>query len=405
MISAILLALMAVITDISSSFLSQWLNDMVEEKGLEMLPDGIIHNVLRFLTLASLTSLAIFSASKGGRLGKIGLSAIPLLLIIDLMGAMPYSTIFYQKKYLDEVPEKVAELKDRKDFFRVYSHNSIWDHKFKDMDNVFAEGTTLFMPNATMRHHLFNSQGYKVLTLSRISQLIVSIHLSKGPDRSRLADLLNIRYIIWPTEISSPDYRLIESTDSLYYYENGGALERAFLAENYQVCDSGFEFQVIMERPDFNPRNLVLLDESPSLPTDWRQPVYIGGEKGDRVDILRYEPERVVIQVKSSKPQFLVLSDAYYPGWEATVNNRKTKVYRADYALRAVAVGPGESIVEFRYRPDSVLIGAGISVGSILIFLGILAAGFVYRLSSNSLLSSVDHLPELLRIKARSANQ
>jgi len=402
---AILFAVMMVVADISSSFLSQWFDDMVEEKGLELLPDGIIHNVLRFLALASLTSLAIFTASKGGRPGKIGLASIPLLLIIDLMGAMPYTTVFYQRKCLDVVPERMAELRDREDLFRVYSHTRIWDQKFQDKNNVFAEGTDLFMPNATMRYHLFHSQGYKVLTLSRVSQLIDAILLSKGPDQSRLVDLLNIRYIIWPTEISSPDYRLIESTDSLYYYENGGALERAFLAENYQVCDSGFEFQVIMERPDFNPRDLVLLDESPSLPADWRQPENVGGEKVDQVNILIYEPERVVIQVKSGKPQFLVLSDAYYPGWEATVNNRETKVYRADYALRAVPVGAGESIIEFRYKPDSILIGAGISAGSIITFLGILAAGFVYRLASNSLLSRVDHLPEFLRIKARSTNQ
>ena len=402
---SIVLALLLFLTEVLNDSIQQWFGGMAEERGLELLPEGFLHNVMRFLTLSSLASLAIFVSLKGGKPGKIGRGAIPLLLILDLMGAMPYTTYFHPRQILDVVPEKMTDLKSNHGLFRVFSHVRIWDRKFPSVNDVLTNGTNLFMPNSTMRYRLYDSQGYKVLTLSRVNQVVNSILLSKDPDRSRLVDLLNIRYIIWPTELSSPDYRLIESSDSLYYYENEGVLERAFLAETYRVCSSGVEYQKIMEDQGFDPHQLVLLDEPPTPPLDRYVPENVENDNSDRVKIMTYEPERVVIQVESSRPQFLVLSDAYFPGWKATVNDRDTRVFRGDYALRAVPVEPGESTVEFRYEPTSVMIGAWISAGSIVFFLVLLAAGFVSRLASAGFLSKRDHLPELLRIKARSANQ
>jgi uncharacterized membrane protein YfhO len=47
----------------------------------------------------------------------------------------------------------------------------------------------------------------------------------------------------------------------------------------------------------------------------------------------------------------LVLTDLYYPGWEARVNGRTTAINATDIAFRGVAIDAGRSTVEFRYRP------------------------------------------------------
>ncbi len=53
----------------------------------------------------------------------------------------------------------------------------------------------------------------------------------------------------------------------------------------------------------------------------------------------------------------LVLTDVYFPGWQAIVDGRSTPVRRVDYLLRGVAVSPGRHTVEFRYRPTSWRVG------------------------------------------------
>jgi uncharacterized membrane protein YfhO len=55
----------------------------------------------------------------------------------------------------------------------------------------------------------------------------------------------------------------------------------------------------------------------------------------------------------------LVLSDTYYPGWKAFVDGKETKIYRADYAFRAIPLNAGTHRVEFTYDPISFKLGVG----------------------------------------------
>lgn len=118
--------------------------------------------------------------------------------------------------------------------------------------------------------------------------------------------------------------------------------------------------------PDFDPAAELLLEgEGPAPPV-------AGG--GGSADIQEYEPDRVTVRVIAGAPAFLLLADAWYPGWEAEVDGAPARLYRADYAFRAVAVPAGDHVVDFVYRPRSVRIGAALSVAALLVTLGLFAA-------------------------------
>jgi uncharacterized membrane protein YfhO len=91
-----------------------------------------------------------------------------------------------------------------------------------------------------------------------------------------------------------------------------------------------------------------------------------------KVRIYDYKPTDIKIQVTSSQPGFLVLSDTYYPGWNAYINGSKVEIFRANYAFRAIEIDSGNHNIEFKYEPVSVYLGAIVSLISMLIFLGIL---------------------------------
>ncbi len=80
--------------------------------------------------------------------------------------------------------------------------------------------------------------------------------------------------------------------------------------------------------------------------------------------------ERVGFEVDACAAGWLVMSDAYFPGWAATVDGRPAPVLRADRVLRAVAIDSGHHVVSLTYRPMSLVVGAGVS----LVAAGILAA-------------------------------
>jgi uncharacterized membrane protein YfhO len=111
------------------------------------------------------------------------------------------------------------------------------------------------------------------------------------------------------------------------------------------------------------------------------EPLSSGGDAGDdHVAIREYSNERVVIETRSNAPAYLVLADAFYPGWEALILDRrnqagamprKSVIRRANYLFRAVALPLGEHDVEFTYRPRSFRIGALISLVALALVAGI----------------------------------
>src|SRR5262249_40885928 len=89
-----------------------------------------------------------------------------------------------------------------------------------------------------------------------------------------------------------------------------------------------------------------------------------------QVRVTRYAAQRIELQTITRQAAFLVLSEVYYRGWDAWVDGRQTPVYRTDYALRGIAVPPGEHRVEFVFRAPSFRTGAiyaGLGVALLLV--------------------------------------
>ena len=76
-----------------------------------------------------------------------------------------------------------------------------------------------------------------------------------------------------------------------------------------------------------------------------------------KVELVKYEPNNVVLNCKTTTEAFLYASEAFYPGWRAYVDGRRTEIFRANLAFRAVKVPPGDHTVLFRFIPISFYAG------------------------------------------------
>lgn len=86
------------------------------------------------------------------------------------------------------------------------------------------------------------------------------------------------------------------------------------------------------------------------------------------------EPERITARVNAPLAGELVLADAYYPGWTATVNGTAVTITPATRLFRALGVEPGEYDVTYVYRPLSLRIGFALSAFGLLMTIGVLLA-------------------------------
>jgi len=152
-------------------------------------------------------------------------------------------------------------------------------------------------------------------------------------------------------------YRLAHSGD-VKIYENLGTLGRAFFVHEAVVAADDEETLALMQSPTFDPATMVVLASGDSLSrSPSRSPV---------VRITHYAPERVEVELESSVPGYLILTDAWYPGWQATVDGDPAPIHRADLLFRAVAVEAGQHHVVFTFRPASLWVGAGVSLAGLI---------------------------------------
>ena len=76
----------------------------------------------------------------------------------------------------------------------------------------------------------------------------------------------------------------------------------------------------------------------------WAAPT-AASSRDARADIVGFAPERVTVDVDSAQPGLLVLAEAWYPGWRATVNGAPAACVAANAWMRAVPVPAGASRV------------------------------------------------------------
>ncbi|MCG6926711.1 MAG: YfhO family protein [Acidobacteria bacterium] len=76
----------------------------------------------------------------------------------------------------------------------------------------------------------------------------------------------------------------------------------------------------------------------------------LGEDDAARVEIVSFRPEHVVLETESAAPALLVLAEAWYPGWTATVDGAPAPCLPANAWMRAVPVPAGAHRVEMRFH-------------------------------------------------------
>jgi hypothetical protein len=190
-----------------------------------------------------------------------------------------------------------------------------------------------------------------------------------------LLDLLNVRYLIQPSNLAPPLQRKldagpgepthegsgwrkvmedtraeaysftnhgIEALPAFTVYENLDVLPRAFCVPSVKVRTNGAPPLPALRSVDF--RKAALL-ESSAGPID---PTKIGGEPR-AARIKEYAPNRVVLEISpTAADQFLVLCDPWSKQWSVTVDGQVSEVQRSSFLFRAVRVPAGAREVIFR---------------------------------------------------------
>jgi hypothetical protein len=87
--------------------------------------------------------------------------------------------------------------------------------------------------------------------------------------------------------------------------------------------------------------------------------------------ITSFAPERVVVGTHSNSRGYLVLAEAWYPGWRASVNGMPSEVFPINGWMRGVIVPAGQNEVTFTFHSRLLPAGLAVSLASAAIVVGL----------------------------------
>lgn len=150
--------------------------------------------------------------------------------------------------------------------------------------------------------------------------------------------------------------------DGLEVYKNLAAFPRAFLVSNVETVRDKDELLRRMGEKGYLPGELALTESPPAGPL----PRSAAASPGSAV-IREYRSAKVTVDCKAERDAVLVLGDAYYPGWRATLDGDPAEIFPVYYIFRGVVVPPGEHTIEFTYFPASFRFGLAISSAALVV--------------------------------------
>ena len=251
----------------------------------------------------------------------------------------------------------------------------------KEQPGIFRVSAGGVIPvNMLMAYKTETLEGYEAMYPLRMAKFIAALNSGNADsspmtrygvinnDTSRLLDLVNTRFYLTLKKDEKkfkdqPKFKPAFADKSVAVWENRSALPRAFMVYDWEVVKNDDEILTKLLSKDFPYGKKIILEQTPSIKiTKARLPA-------GQVTYVKYKEQESEIGVETDRPGMLFVSDAYYPGWKAWIDGVETKIYRANYAFRAIEVPSGKHLIKFIYQPKSFSNGLKISGISLIILI------------------------------------
>jgi hypothetical protein len=144
-------------------------------------------------------------------------------------------------------------------------------------------------------------------------------------------------------------------------------LPQALLVSNYRVLHGRNNLFTAMSAQDFDPRRTVLLESEPD-------PSPVPSPYPGTLRIANVSSDEIMVEADVATPTILLVTDPYSRDWRAVPlegsSQQSYTILPANYILRAIPLAAGHHHLMIEYAPASFPIGVGISVASLLLWMG-----------------------------------
>ncbi len=211
---------------------------------------------------------------------------------------------------------------------------------------------------------------YDAMLVNWYSQLIESMSVNE------FLNLANVKFIIMTQEDVSRyqglNLKPLLSYNGYTLYQNLSALNRAFMVYDYKTARTtstdrklnDWNWLSLVNENAVQLNTIAIIPEKDTTYATFAPSKQTQGTYDVQFEV--YKPSFIRMKVETSEPGLLVISNAYFPGWQVQVDNTKKKLIRTDYAFDGVFLEKGGHTVVLTYKPLSFRIGLALTITGLL---------------------------------------
>lgn len=182
--------------------------------------------------------------------------------------------------------------------------------------------------------------------------------LAEVPE-SRFWQLLNVQHLLTLRQLDHGALAPVLADGDRRLYQVFVAARPAWIVHDYRLAADAPAAWGATAESALDPMVMAVVEALPD-------PLPAPAAGTEEAHLVRFEPQRIVVEAELRTAGLLISSEVFYPGWVARVNGQRTPTLRAFGLLRAVALPAGQWQVEWRYESLPARIGLGISLATLI---------------------------------------
>jgi hypothetical protein len=301
-----------------------------------------------------------------------------LLIILVLVELIPFSQKFL---ILTPVPEvrhdsELTNLITAKDALFRFHPNIFYTMRLGySMDlnepdlygNFSTSGYTPLILKNYFDFYYASMIEYDKSKINGIDQMPAMLYMDKPA-----LDYLNVKYFyddgyrqMYPNDMAHFQLVLNNSQKFFQLFENKNVLPRFFMVPQIEYYTDEDNIADALKNWSLDLSTTLAFINPKVANHTIKKASCLNGNRGD-VQVLKYEVNKITLMTQTLCDAYLDSSEVMYPGWEAYIDGKKTKILEGNLSFRTVYVPAGKHTIVMEYQPVIFLYGFLVSLLSVL---------------------------------------
>jgi hypothetical protein len=181
--------------------------------------------------------------------------------------------------------------------------------------------------------------------------------------------LLNVHYVLSDRDLDGDGLSRVfppgdPAEGQVRVYVMGDPFPRAWVVHAAEVIPDEEEALTRLSTDEFDLRRAAVVAEPLDIPLS-------GATHNSTARVTEFAPDQVTVEVDAAEAGLLVLSEVYYPGWRASLDDQPACLIRTDALLRGIPVPEGHHTIRVWYAPAAAHLGLVISALALAVVIGV----------------------------------